>query len=117
MELKDFNTLTIRDFENGAVIDEIYRVFKERDKLRNQKDQLGIIYADNVEDWGSRNSIQVGFYRGEKVIGEIVDMAQKLEIAAYKNGYYKDSTNYYNKLQQCRLNFYDVMKKLENLFK
>ena len=34
MELKDFNELELRDFENGAVKDTIRLVFKERDKLR-----------------------------------------------------------------------------------
>ena len=34
MELKDFNELCIRDFDNGAVLDAIRGVFKERDELR-----------------------------------------------------------------------------------
>ena len=34
MNAKEFMRLTIRDFENGAVIDEVYLALKERDKLR-----------------------------------------------------------------------------------
>lgn len=33
MELKSFDKLGKRDFENGAVLDEIREIFKERDEL------------------------------------------------------------------------------------
>ena len=36
MELKDFNELCSRDFDNGAIRDAIRQVFKERDKLRDE---------------------------------------------------------------------------------
>ena len=40
MNAKEFMRLTIRDFENGAVIDEVYLALKERDRLREALEEI-----------------------------------------------------------------------------
>lgn len=50
MELKDFDKLRDMDFENGAVLDEIRKVFKERDQLRHYKDStVGLLCTDRPD--------------------------------------------------------------------
>ena len=54
MKLTDFNKLKTKDFQNGAVIDEIRKVFKALDvyhyhnRLRNDLD----VYLHAMGEWG-----------------------------------------------------------------
>lgn len=59
MTALDFRGLSKRDFENGATLDEIYRVFQERDTLRAQVARLRRLIqqpayeAQNPAGWGT----------------------------------------------------------------
>ena len=48
MELKDFNELEQRDFENGAVRDAIRGVFKERDELHEALKAMLSLFENNI---------------------------------------------------------------------
>ena len=47
MKLKDFDELCKRDFDNGAVLDEIRQVFKEHDELLEACEAVMQMYEDD----------------------------------------------------------------------
>jgi len=63
MQLKDFKELTKRDFDNGAVINAIQQVFKERDELLEAcksapaiaETLMGELVGKKAANWGIIN--------------------------------------------------------------
>jgi len=48
MELKDFNELCKRDFDNGAVMNAIRGAFKERDELYEALKAMLFLFENNI---------------------------------------------------------------------
>lgn len=74
-------------------------------------DRLGRIWADNVLDPASENSIRFGFVAGEGLLGELWEAIAKLEKAAADEAYFQEPS-YHRRLQEARLAVFKVIERI-----
>lgn len=75
---------------------------------------LGTVFADNVEDPESLDSIRFGLIKGMGLLGEVVTAVHKLieaENDVYYEGYITEKMR--TALYEQRVNFYETLKAIE----
>ena len=72
MELKDFDKLIKRDFENGAILEEIRSVFKERDSFREREWKKECTCVDEVGQCSYCQEMKYGVQKGDNKIPDYI---------------------------------------------